>query len=181
MIALVLSLGTLFSYAIWRAVDRPTSRYPYSRHGFGDAERRLFTVLRGATQPIPSGLRRRLRRARSREISTLLLGRARYLATDAGLWIVNGPGRTCIIRANGGAVSCEPRATFLKEGVSLGVVRLGTPPDHKAREFIVVGVVPNHVRSVDLEVGDRMRIVAAHDNGYSLHAPVPIVVERFDG
>jgi len=95
-----------------------------------------------------------------------------------GYWIVHGPDRTCIVQAEAGAVSCEPQTRLLREGVSLGVVRLGPPPDREAREFIVAGIVPNRIDRIELKIGDKTRVVVVRNNTYSLRAPVPIVVEH---
>jgi hypothetical protein len=153
---------------------------PSPTHPFSVEQRQAFTVLRGTTRPVPSILRRHLRRARNSEVRTLWLDTAIYVPTHSGLWIVNGHNMTCIVQTHGGAVSCEPRITVLREGVSLGTVRLGPPPRRAAREFTVVGIVPNGIARVELKVGGETRNVAVHDNAFSLSAAVPIVVAHPD-
>lgn len=145
---------------------------------FGAIERQAFTVLRGPTRPVPAALRHHLRQARNPEIRSLRLAAARYISTDTGFWVVNGLDRTCIVQAHGGAVGCESRTTLLREGIALGVVMLGPPPRHVAREFLVAGIVPDQIDAVELRVGHRTRTVAVHDNAYSLRAPVPIMVKH---
>jgi hypothetical protein len=175
---LLLMLG----YAVW---SWPGAT-PATLHGtapppaFGGAQRQAFAVLNGSTHPVPRALQERLRRARNPEVRTLRLDAAKYLATASGLWVANGRGVTCIVQAHGGAVSCVPRATLLQEGVALGVVDLGPPPDREPQEFIVAGIVPDRFTSVRLSVGSRERTIAVRDNAYSLRAAVPILVERFD-
>lgn len=153
---------------------------PVPAPSFGPAQRRAFDILRGSTHPVPPVLRSHLRQARNPQIRGLWPGAAKYIATDTGLWAVNGPGKTCILQTHGGAIGCESRPTLLREGVALGVVTLGPPPRREPREFVVAGIVPNQVRAVELRVGNRTRRIAVHENAYSLRAPVPIVVERLE-
>jgi hypothetical protein len=145
---------------------------------FGEGERLAFTALRGPAHPVPSPLRRHLKQAQNPEIRTLRLDTAKYIATDTGFWIVNGPEQTCFLQTRGGAIGCESRATLLREGIALGVVTLGPPPRRAPREFLVAGIVPNRVKAVEVKVGERTRKIAVRDNAYSLRAPVPIVVSR---
>jgi hypothetical protein len=123
-------------------------------------------------------LRIDLRHARDPEIRALWLDTAKYVPTEAGFWIVHDRVRTCIVLTRGGAIGCELRATLLKEGVALGVVTLGPPPQRAPREFLVAGLVPDEVRAVELRVGRKRRTIGVRDNAYSLRAPVPITVEH---
>jgi hypothetical protein len=143
-------------------------------------QRRAFAALRGVTQSVPLALRASLRTARNRTIRTLRLNTARYVSADTGLWVVNGRSDTCIVQAHGGAVACASKGDFLEEGVALGVVDLGPPPDRRPRKFIVAGIVPNQVVAVDVEVGKRMRRLVVRDNSYSLRSSAPIIVKRFE-
>jgi hypothetical protein len=172
-ISLVLSLAGLLGL-----LGGCGSSHPTSPHFFEASERRAVRALRGPTRPVPPALQRHLQQARNPEIRTLRLDTARYVPIDTGFWVVNGPGRTCIVQTHGGAVGCESRQTLLSEGVALGVVTLGPPPGHAPREFLVAGIVPNKVGAVELKVGDETRTVRVHDNAYSLRAPAPIVVEH---
>lgn len=101
-------------------------------------------------------------------------------AVGIGRWVVNGPDETCIIQVHGGPVSCVPRGTFVRKGVSLGVVILGPPPAREARGFVVAGIVPNWIGVVDLRVGDKSKSVVVKSNSYSFRAAVPILVKRFE-
>jgi hypothetical protein len=125
-------------------------------------------------------LQNHLRWAVNPELRTLWFDAARYISTDTGFWVVDGPGRTCILQAHGGAIGCESRATLLKQGVALGVVTLGPPPRHAPREFLVAGIVPNQIRAVELKVGDGSRTITVRDNAYSLRAKDPILVKRLE-
>ncbi len=111
---------------------------------------------------------------------SLWFDQARYVPTDTGMWVVNGSGVTCIVRARGGAVSCEDRSAVFRSGVTLGTVDLGPPPKRKARQFLVLGLVPDWVRAVRVQVGKRTRVVSVAKNSYSLRAPLPILVKRFE-
>lgn len=178
----VLMVALLLGYMVWGAfgVDQNAKLGLGAPPAFGMAQRHAFDVLRGATRPVPLALQTRLRRARNQSIRAIWLNAARYVPTDSGLWVVNGRGETCIIQAHGGAVSCVPRASLFRKGVALGVVNLGPPPDRKPREFIVAGIVPNWIKAVDVQVGDKGRLITVRHNSYSVRAAVPILVKRFE-
>lgn len=178
----VLLLGLALGYAVWHTVSQGSNRQAAHSpaHGFGPAERHAFSVLHGPTRRVPLALQNHLRRARNQRIRSIWLNVARYVPVDAGLWVANGRGETCIIQAHGGAVSCVSRATLIETGVALGVVKLGPPPDHKPQEFGVVGLVPNGVKTVVVKVGKKRRLLAVRNNSYSLRASFPIEVTRLE-
>jgi hypothetical protein len=178
---LVLVVVAALGYVAKRRSEDAESMGDPGGHGFTFSERREFHVLEGSTRPLPLGLTNRLRLARDGEVSRLWFDTARYLATGAGYWIVNGPDAVCIVEDRDGAVACEPQATLLRRGVSLGVVHLGPPPAQKAREFVVAGLVPNRVDAVKVKVGGRTWVIPALGNAYSLSAGSPVTVEGFIG
>lgn len=181
-IAAAVTAALLTAYVGWQGLseDEGSESTHQRRPTFGALERKAFSVLRGPTRPVPLTLQARLRRARNPAVRGLWFDQARYVPVDSGMWVVNGRGVTCIVRTRGGAVSCENRAALLRSGVSLGVVDLGPPPERKAREFLVLGLVPDWVRAVRVQVGKRTRLVAVEKNSYSLRAPTPILVKRFE-
>lgn len=180
-IALLL-IVLLGGYGVLRALglghDQETQAAASS--AFSDAQRQKFDVLQGPTRPVPLALQADLRRARNEDVRKLRLNRARHAPAGSGVWVVNGRGVTCIVEAHGGAVACVPRGIFLREGVALGVVEPGPPHTRKGREFLVLGVVPNQVRAVDLQVGHEKRVIAVRENSYSLGSFDPVVVNGFE-
>jgi hypothetical protein len=112
-------------------------------------------------------------------VRTLWLDTAKYLPVGDGIWVANGRDATCIIQAHGGAVSCVPRRILFQRGVALGVAELGPLVDRESREFAVYGIVPNQIKTIKVQIGDKRRTVQIRDNSYSLRSSEPILVKRF--
>lgn len=180
MLIAVLLLG----YLIWKLLadeqDGSAAAIPSSPQAFDSAQQKHFAVLRGATQPVPRSLQAEIRQARNQAVRTLWLDRAKYVRAGDGIWVVNSRKATCIIQAHGGAVSCVPRDNLLQRGLALGVAEIGPPADRKSREFAVYGIVPNQIRAIEVEIGNKKRLVPIRDNAYSLRASDPILVKRFE-
>ena len=180
MLIAVLLLG----YVIWKPLavgrDGSATPNPASPQAFSSAQQQNFAVLRGATQPVPRFLQAKLRRVRNQTVRTLWMNTAKYVQAGDGIWVANGRSDTCIIQAHGGAVSCVPRDILFRRGVALGVAEMGPLADQKSREFTVYGIVPNQIRAIEVQIGDRKRMVPLRNNSYSLHASEPILVKRFE-
>jgi len=174
--------AVLVGYLIWHSNDakREVDSGGASPLAFCKAQLQNFAALCGATQPVPRLLRVSLRQVRNHTIRSLWLGTAKYIPVDDGIWVVNGKDETCIVQTRGGAVACEPRHILLHTGVALGVVESGPPPERKAREFIVYGFVPDQIRAIKAQIGDKERRVAIRENSYSLRAQDPIVISGFE-
>jgi hypothetical protein len=173
----------LLGYAIWEplagAQSGRATPNPASPQAFGSAQQQNFTVLRGATQPVPDALRAKLRRVRNQTVRTLWLDTAKYVQVGDGIWVTNGRSDTCIIQAHGGAVSCVPRGILFQRGVALGVADLGPRADRGHPDFTVYGIVPDQIRAIEVRIGDKKKTVQIRNNSYSLRAEEPILVKRF--
>lgn len=174
----------LLGYMIWKPLadeqDGSATSSPPSPQAFGSAQQQNFAVLRGATRPVPRALQAELRQARNQAVKTLWLNTAKYVQAGDGIWVANSRNATCIIQAHGGAVSCVPRDILFQRGVALGVAEIGPLADRKPREFAVYGIVPNQIRAIEVQIGDKKRLVPIRDNSYSLRASEPILVKRFE-
>lgn len=174
----------LLGFVIWQPLEEErngsATPHPPSPQAFGPAQQRNFAVLRGPTQPVPRALRAELRQARNKTVRTLWLDTAKYLPAGDGIWVTNGRDATCIVQAHGGAVSCARRSALFRNGVALGVAELGPLADRRTRGFIVYGIVPDQIKAIEVKIGAKKRMVQVRDNSYSLRAPKPILVKRFE-
>ncbi len=177
-LAAILLLGYVISKPLAEEGDENASPGPPPR-AFDPAQQQNFAVLRGATQPMPPHLQAEMRRVRNHTVRTLWLDSAKYVQAGDGIWVVNGRNDTCIIQANGGAVSCVPREILLQRGIALGVAEIGPLAERKSREFAVYGIVPDQIRAIQVRVGGKKRMVSIRNNSYSLRASEPILVKRF--
>jgi hypothetical protein len=151
-----------------------------SPHGFSPAQQHNFAVLRGKTKPIPRALQSEIRQGRNPAAKSLGLNSAKHVQAGDGIWVANSGKDTCIIQAHGGAIACEPREVLFQRGVALGVAEVGRPADRESREFAVYGIVPDQIRAIEVQVGNKRRRVPIRDNSYWLRASEPIMVKRFE-
>lgn len=102
--------------------------------------------------------------------------------TGIGLWVVPGRAVICVFRAVKIVSACVTAARANREGIALGVYRVGKP-DKRPTHFTLLGVVPDGVRALKVEEGKTVRTIPVIDNSFETSARHPIrvaAVERSD-
>ncbi len=150
------------------------------------SELRTFSVMRGAPEPMPAGTDLHIRSTVGAPSGSFELEDAQRLHTsDGSLTIVNGKGSgrgiTCIVQGSRGYVGCTTTAEFAVHGLALGIAKSPGVPGGHPREFYVLGVAPDWVKSVELRIGaGRTQNVPVRGNAYTTGpAKAPVFVERF--
>jgi hypothetical protein len=98
---------------------------------------------------------------------------------SGGIWVVSGKYITCMLQGNLGSLACDTSAAFSRQGLALGTAKPPKRDGGSPRDFQVLGIAPVWVRSVQVQIGDHARAVAAQDGMYTRRANVPIIIKRF--
>jgi hypothetical protein len=143
-----------------------------------------YAGLRGSAEPMPQPLRRAaIANMGGYQQLGLRFDSAQYAKTEigGGIWVVRGAGVTCIFHAKRLAASCTTDINAMRQGVILvvGDDKQGTPPSKLPEHFLALGIAPNGVKAVRLQVIDGPVVnVLVVENAYALRAAGPITLER---
>jgi hypothetical protein len=138
-----------------------------------------FAPLRTRPEPMSSAAQRRALGAVGAPPGALALDDAQLIETEQGnLWLTAGDGLVCAFETRTYALSCDLVATVLKRGLFLGTVERPAAYASNRQRFLMIGVVPDGVRSVRLRVGaGSSQRVAVRNNAVSADAREPIIIQ----
>jgi hypothetical protein len=108
----------------------------------------------------------------------LRFGQARYGATPGGvgLWVVPGDGVTCMFRSPSIAAACRTTAQAYRNGIVLQTYKLGKSHHGRPKSFAALGIAPDGLRFMALEIGKRRTSIPLHGNVYLVESRSPIAV-----
>jgi hypothetical protein len=174
--------GSANGGALWaRMTARLRAASGSRKAGEADLARR-YALLRGRPERMPSTFRRRMLSALGAPPNALAIDRSQLVRTrDATLWVASGHGIACVFQAPQGALSCTAITEAAKKGIFLGVGGRPTGPKLRVQHFTVMGIVPDGVKAVRLQIGRRTRRrVTVRDNAFAIKARDLIKVRRLE-
>lgn len=138
---------------------------------------RSFAILRTVPERIPAPVRRLAENSLGTPRTGLNFRKAWRFESVAGtIWLVGGEGVVCLLQARRGAITCTTATRFRGRGLALGLFnRSSGTRDHHVH-FALVGVVPDGITRVALQIESHPRVVPVHDNTYGTQAAKPILV-----
>lgn len=142
---------------------------------------KAFAVLRSSPEVVPSAEAAHAMAVLDAPPGALDFMRAQHIAgpPTGGLWIVSGGNLLCIMKENRGSATCDTAVNVLRKGLLISVIT--EAHDAEGEEvFEVVGIAPDRVRFVQVEVaGRRTRDVPVRGNAYALRGSEIIVPKKF--
>lgn len=147
-------------------------------------QRQAFSVLRRKSEPAPryveTSVLSGLRKSRSFHVRSSHLVHTRA----ENIWIVtgitSGSSLTCLVEVITHSVTCIPTSVATRSGLALGAVRRSKGRDKPVRRFLLIGIVPDWIRSVEVSTLDHARhFLPVTHNSYSTEAFVPVLIERY--
>lgn len=144
-------------------------------------QEREFRILAGQQETPPSRLQAHLEATLGAPRRGLHIVNSHHIATNHGnVWAVTGSDLTCLLEATShGALACNATIHAARRGLALGLVRMSGRGRHKKRVYVLIGIAPDWVDSVQVRVGPRRQTsLPVQGNSYAMRAAVPILVQR---
>jgi hypothetical protein len=171
-VLLLLVVGTYHLHAIDASTPKELAR---SDGAFSPAEVRSVGVLGLATRTLPQRLRLQLKADLGIKYRAIDPSAARRLA--AAVWLVGGHGVVCLVADSNGAAACSRDRRFVRHGIFLGTFHAAAH-EKMPRDFMVIGVVPDWVSSLEIEIDRGRSVLPVNGNVVRVQASSPILVRR---
>ena len=138
-----------------------------------------FRLLRGPSDEMPEIVLRHLSHILSGQLDGPFKPTAVHSAQTAHgtVWVFLADGALCLAQAGYGAVGCSAVSRVESDGVSLGVF---SPPSKKfprPHNFLLISLVPDGIKQVEVTIGGRDRTVKVEHNLSSASSDRPIHVK----
>lgn len=140
-----------------------------------------FRTLAGRGETPPARIQMHLEETLGAPRGAFHIVNSHYLVTRQGnAWAVTGADLTCVVEAAPlGALACNTTVRAARRGLALGLVRMTRRGHHGRRDYVLIGIAPDWVDSVQVRVGPRRQTsLPVHNNSYAMNAPVPVLVKR---
>ncbi len=144
------------------------------------SDQSAFRLLEGPADSLPDRVRSQL----ARNLHRGSPGRfepthIHHAHTHVGeIWVFFDDSSVCLAQGDRGAVACTDPGHAHLEGVTLGTF---TPPSSRLprpHNFLVVGLVPDRIRQVVLNIGNRRQTLTVRKNLFSVTSSRPILITR---
>lgn len=142
-----------------------------------------LTSDHGMPEYMPQSMRRRVaKNLEGLNDLPLRLNRAQYVRTRGGigLWIVEGPHVSCLVRDKLASVACRRSAKARRLGIWLGTYKVNRAHPRRPEHFLALGVVPSGIKAVGVKiVGSKRELTAPTVHGvWAVGAKTPIHFQR---
>jgi hypothetical protein len=168
----------LAGLALSAGCDQPTSTTSPNGAAVKEAAEH-FRLLRGPSDEMPEIVRRHLSHILSGQLDGPLKPAAVHSAQTAHgtVWVFLADGALCLSQAGRGAVGCSAVSHVESDGVSLGVFSPPSKKFPKPHNFLLISLVPDGIKQVEVTVGGRDRTVKVEHNLASASSDRPVHVK----
>jgi hypothetical protein len=139
-----------------------------------------FRIFHTSAELLPTAVRTHLShllKPPGHPFAPTLVQRSR--SAQAGvIWAFVMKDQICLAEGSQGGAVCDDLNVAASEGLSLGTF---SPPSERIprpHDFTLTGLVPDHVLRVKVSIGHHIRVVAVHENVYSVTADQAIFIRR---
>lgn len=152
--------------------------------GWGELHR-AFPFAKSPTESLPARAVVHLQATLGTPANGLLLGHAQQINSPSGsVWVIPGKRNSeklvCVLQGIEGYIGCTSLLKFAARGLALGMAKPSRLKGEPPQDFRVLGVAPDWVEVVRVNVGtDGLRDVPVRSGVYGHRAAAPILIERF--
>jgi|GEM_PF-3366482 len=92
------------------------------------------------------------------------------------VWVFRTDHALCLAQDGRGAVGCSTFSRARSHGISLGIFSPPTSTVPRPHNFLLIGLVPDGIKRVEVTVGNRRRTVEVHNNLFAASGDQPVNV-----